>query len=336
MKHRKQATMQDIAELAGVSLSTVSRSLRDSPLVKPEVKALIQALAEKQGYSVNLNARKLRQKRSNTIAVVLDFQSFPRSRLSDPFMFQLLADVANALGSRDKDLLLCSPSVEKKHAYQSILNSKGADGIIFLGHGERYDYFKALAKTGAPFVAWGATSDSESYCCIGSDNYRGGQLVAEHFSLLKSPRSLFVGLGGQHIEMQQRWEGFRDSLRSRHLDSDVQRIILPDLSFESAERAFNTWLQTASLPNAIFAATDLVALAILSVLKRQDIKVPSAVSVVGFDDIALASYGAPTLSTIRQNTQLAGEELVNAVLSAIDGRAPKSKIIPVELIMRET
>jgi DNA-binding LacI/PurR family transcriptional regulator len=136
--------------------------------------------------------------------------------------------------------------------------------------------------------------------------------------------------------MQQRWEGFRDSLRSRHLESDVQRIILPDLSFESAERAFNTWLQTASLPNAIFAATDLVALAILSVLKRQDIKVPSAVSVVGFDDIALASYGAPTLSTIRQNTQLAGEELVNAVLSAIDGRAPKSKIIPVELIMRET
>lgn len=332
-----QVGMREIAELAGVSLSTVSRALRDSPLVKPELKSLIQSLAVKHGYSVNLNARKLRQRKSNTIAVVLDFTTFPGARVSDPFLFQMLSDVANALGKRDMDLLLCSPTVEARHDYQSILTSKGADGIIFLGQGERDRYFRQLAKTGAPFVAWGASVDGQPYCCIGSDNFYGGQLAAKRFVSMRDPRPLFVGLGDQHLEMKRRWSGFCEGIHSKYPGVEVDRIVLPDITFESAERAVQSWLQTAQQPpNAIFAATDIVALAVLSVLKRMDVKVPADVAVVGFDDLAQASYSVPSLTTIRQNTELASELLVEAILSAVDGGKPQSAVVPVELIMRET
>jgi len=337
-KKKKDAapiSMRDIARLAGVSTSTVSRALQGSHLVTDETTAAVRKLAAKHGYVVNSNASKLRRRRSNTVAVVVDFQSLPGGRLSEPFHFQLLANLANALGQREQDLLLCSPVVERQHSYQLMLASKGADGIIFLGQGGRDPAFRELARSGAPFVVWGAPARGQPYCCVGSDNAAGGRLAARRFTDVGRRRPLFIGLGDEHLEIRQRWEGFCKELKPRACVP--QRLVLPDLSFDSAVRHVSAWMRDAKqAPDAIFAASDTIALAVLSVLRRLGIRVPEAVSVIGFDDVVQASYSTPALTTIRQNIGRASELLVDALLLAVEGRKPKPASIPVDLVVRET
>ena len=149
-------TMDHIATLTNLSKATVSRALRDSPLVTGETKALVVEAARKCGYTVNKNAKRLRDKRTNTIAIALDFPSYPGQRISDPFIFELLTDIVNALSVREQDVLLCSPGVDSALSYQNILGAKSADGIIFLGQGDKEEILEDLAKLKAPFVVWGA------------------------------------------------------------------------------------------------------------------------------------------------------------------------------------
>jgi DNA-binding LacI/PurR family transcriptional regulator len=329
-----KTSMRDIAMLSGTSMATVSRTLSGSPQVTDETREAVLKIAAQHGYVVNRNARKLRQRRSNTVAVVADFKSMPGGRLSEPFHFQLLADLVSALGRREQDLLLCSPGVERQHAYQMMLAAKGADGIIFFGHGGRDAAFRELARVGAPFVVWGAPKPGLPYCCIGSDNAGGGSLAARRFLELRRRQPLFVGLGDEHLEMRQRWEGFRKELRTA---AAPRRIVLPDLSFESAVQHVEAWLRQATdTPDAIFAASDTIALATLAVLRRLGLDVPKAVSVIGFDDVAEASYSTPALSSIRQDTARASALMVEALLAAIDGQKAKPVRIPVQLVLRET
>jgi DNA-binding LacI/PurR family transcriptional regulator len=336
-KNGLPANMRDIARLAGVSIATVSRALQNNPLVSTETRDAILEVAAKHGYVVNRNARKLRQRKSNTIAAVVDFQSLPGGRISEPFHFQMLADLAVALGKRDQDLLLCSPSVDQQHSYQLMLASKGADGVIFFGQGGREPFFRELTEAGAAFVVWGAPAKGQPYCCIGSDNTDGGRQAAAHFIARGRKRPLFIGLGDEHLEMRHRYEGFARKFETLRPGSQVQRLLLPNLLFTTAVAAITEWLdRTRQLPDAVFAASDTIGLAMLSVLQRRGVRVPEAVSIVGFDDVVQASYSTPTLSSIRQDTALATELLVQSLLSAIDGGAPKRATVPVELVVRET
>src|SRR5689334_18282835 len=131
--------MDDIARLAGVSKPTVSRALRDSPLVTDETKQPIREIAQRHGYDINRNAANLRRQRTDTIAVIIDFPALPEHRLSDPFHFELLANIANALTVRQQDVLLCSPGSAHNGGYAHLLANKGVDGIIFLGDSGRHD-----------------------------------------------------------------------------------------------------------------------------------------------------------------------------------------------------
>jgi DNA-binding LacI/PurR family transcriptional regulator len=338
MKKNKKPTapvsMRDIAALAGVSMSTVSRALRGSSLVTEPTREAVLKLAAGYGYVVNSNARKLRQRRSNTVAVVVDFRSLPGGRLSEPFHFQMVADLVNALGEREQDLLLCSPAVERRHAYQLMLASKGADGIIFFGQGGRDDDFRELAGSGAPFVVWGAPARGQAYCCIGSDNAAGGAMAALRFIALGRRSPLFVGLGDEHLEIRKRWEGFCKGLKPA---CTPRRLVLPDLSFDSALHHVDAWIRDArQAPDAIFAATDTIALAVIAVLRKLGMRIPEAVSVIGFDDVAQASYSTPALSSIRQDTVRASRMLVDALLDAVEGGRPKPATIPVTLVIRDT
>jgi DNA-binding LacI/PurR family transcriptional regulator len=134
-RKQKLTSMDDIARLANVSKPTVSRALKDSPLINPETKKRILSLARQHGYSVNWNARKLRTNRSNTVAVVMHLPPQASETAAAPFFFQLLNDVARGLWIRHHDVLLCAPESDDPYAYESMIASKRADGIIFFGQG---------------------------------------------------------------------------------------------------------------------------------------------------------------------------------------------------------
>lgn len=323
--------MDDIARLAGVSKPTVSRALQDSPLVSDETKQRILEIARRHGYVVNRSAQNLRRQRTDTIAVVIDFPHLPENRLSDPFHFELLGNIANALSVRQQDVLLCSERSAHQGGFEHMLANKGVDGIIFLGQSALHEEFRSLVKAGVPFVVWGAHRADAGYCILGSDNPTGGKLVAQRFRALKRKRPMFLGPRG-HLEIEQRRVGFVEAW-----GGGVEELDVPDLSFIASRNAMLDRLDSGKpAPDALFAGSDTMAMGALSALRDRGITVPEACSVCGYDDSPAAVHHAPPLTTVRQDTRLAGAILVERLMQLIQGTAAAPVLLPTDLVVRGT
>lgn len=336
MTKKRTVTMDDIARLANVSKPTVSRALSGSPLVRETTKNRVLSVAQKHGYAVNRNAQKLRRKRTNTIAVSLDFRSHQQGHISDPFMFDLLAGVSEALGDRNQDLLLCAPNHNDAEAFQKILWSRGSDGFIILGQGHREEMLNAFAATGAPMVVWGAGAETAPYCVVGSDNHLGGRLAGEYLLRRGRRRMVFVG-DTSFREIGLRFSGMKSAIDGHDGDIRTDCIELHNFSYEAAYEAANRYLDvTEDRPDGIFAFSDTVAMAFISAFRDAGLRVPDDVSVVGYNDIPSAAYFKPRLTTVRQDIHQAGRVLAAKLMRIIDGEAPSSSVIKTELIVRET
>ncbi len=336
MSEKRAVTMDDIARLARVSKPTVSRALNNSPLVKKKTRDHVLAVAHEQGYAVNRNAQKLRRKRTNTIAVSLDFGSHQQGHIADPFMFELLAGVSEALGDQNQDLLLCAPRHNDADDFQRILWSRGADGFIILGQGHREEMLKEFAATGAPMVVWGAGADDAEYCVVGSDNFLGGKLAGQHL-LRKGGRHLvFVG-DTSFREIGLRYAGMQRAADERPYDVRTDCIELHSFSYDAAYEAANRYLDvTENRPDGLFASNDTVAMAFISAFRDAGIDVAGEISVVGYNDIPTAAYFTPRLTTIRQDIYQAGRVLVAKLMRILDGETPGSALIRTQLITRQT
>ena len=336
MHGKRAVTMDDIARLARVSKPTVSRALSGSPLVKEQTKNKVLAVAHQQGYAVNKNAQKLRRKRTNSIAVSLDFLSHRQGHISDPFMFDLLAGVSEALGDQNQDLLLCAPNHNDTDSFQKILWSRGADGFIILGQGHREEMLNEFAATGAPLVVWGAGAEKAPYCVVGSDNFRGGRLAGQYLLQKGRRRLVFVG-DTSFREIGLRFSGLKSVAEESSRDVRTDCVELLDFSYESAYEAAIRYLKvTLDRPDGVFAFSDTVALAFISAFQDAGIRVPEDVSVVGYNDIPSATYFSPKLTTIRQDIHQAGRVLVAKLMRILNGETPNSAAIKTELIERET
>jgi DNA-binding LacI/PurR family transcriptional regulator len=336
MTEKRAITMDDIARLAKVSKPTVSRALSDSPLVNKDTRDHVLSVANKHGYAVNRNAQKLRHKKTNTIAVSMDFLSHRQNHISDPFMFELLAGVSEALGDRNQDLLLCAPNHNDTNAFQQILMSRGADGFIVLGQGHREEMLSEFAETGAPMVVWGAAPKDANYCVVGSDNFLGGQLAGRHFIEKGRRHLLFVG-DPSFREIGLRRQGLQHAADESDHEIAVDDIELHSFSYESAIVAANRYLDVIETrPDAVFAFNDSTAMAFISAFRDAGISVPGKVSIIGYNDIPSAAYFSPPVTTITQDIHQAGRVLVAKLMRILDGETPASALIKTELVVRGT
>ena len=336
MKEKRPVTMDDIARIARVSKPTVSRALSDSPLVKSATREHVLAVARKHGYAVNRNAQKLRHKRTNTIAVSLDFRSHQQNHISDPFIFELLAGVAEALGDLNQDLLLCAPDHNDADAFHQMLLSRGADGFIVLGQGHREDMLESFAETGAPLVVWGAPSEHTKYCVVGSDNYLGGQLAAQYFIRKSRQRFLFFG-DTTFREIQLRRDGLADAAAAHDPGIPIDTVSLNDFSYEAAFETAKEYLaSTDAMPDAVFAFSDTAAMAFVCAFRDAGVQVGKDASIVGYNDIPSAAYFSPPVTTIKQDIHQAGKQLVSSLMQLLDGIPTRSSTIRTELIVRQT
>ncbi|HJP69185.1 MAG TPA: LacI family DNA-binding transcriptional regulator [Sphingomicrobium sp.] len=325
--------MDDIARLANVSKPTVSRVLNNSPLVSLETRERVLAVAREQGYSVNRNAQKLRQLHTGTIAVLLDFGSHRMGRIGDPFIFELLAGVSEALSIRNQDLLLSPPGVTDARRCAELIQARIADGIIFLGQGGREPMLRELARSGHPFVVWGAVDRADPYCAVGSDNRLGGTLAGDLFARRGARRWLFVG-DTNHLEIRLRYEGMKE-VADAH-GAEVERLPVPDMAFNSVHAAAGSWLRDNAPPDAVFAFSDTAAMAVISAFKSAGLTAPDDYSLVGYNDIPPAAHFTPAITTIEQETHLAGAILVEKLMQQLEGVRAQSTILPTRLILRET
>ena len=320
-------TMADLARLAGVSAITVSRALADSPLVSPDTATRIKALAQQHGYAFNVSARNLRLRRSMTVAVVVEMQPSVERQMSGPYPLDLLGGITQELTSSGYSVLLTSLKEPP------LPNVKAADGVILLGQGAHEDAMHAVRRWGRPMVVWGAVSRHESEVVVGSDNRRGGALAAERFLALGRRRPVFLG-DTAHGEFAERLEGFTDTLARHALAPIVPEI--RGLTVSAGAGAVHALLDAHPQFDALFAASDLLAIGAIRALIERGRRVPEDVSVIGYDNTPLGATYVPPLTSVHQNFSDAGVLLARKVRTMIEGRPVESEMLPTNLVIRGT
>ena len=334
---KERATSFDIAHMAGVSQSTVSRALSNSPLVNAETREKIQRIARELNYKVDKNASNLRKQRSNTIALLLFEDPTSDESMINPFFLAMLGSITRASAKAGYDLLVSFQNMDDDwHAEYE--DSNKADGIILLGYGDYLNYrqkLSQLAEQGTHFVRWGAHDKDYPGISVGCDNFAGGKLITEHLIALGYKTFTFVGDAGTHApEFLARYQGYVDALAAHHLSQQVQLQLDANSTEAAGEAVVTRLIQERQLPRAFVCASDIIALGVLNALHRNGIAVPEDVAVVGYDNIPVASYATPAVTTIQQNTKLAGELLVSALLKTIANQQVDDYLMPAELIVR--
>ncbi len=320
-------TMADLARVAGVSAITVSRALRESPLVNPETRQRIRAIAEQYGYAFNVSARNLRLRRSMTVAVVVEMKPTLERQMSGPYPLDLLGGITQELTSSGYSVLLTSLQGG------SLPNVQAADGVILLGQGANEDAMHVVQRWGRPMVVWGAVSRHESQIVVGSDNRRGGALAAERFIALGRSRPVFLG-DPAHGEFAERLEGFTRALAQYGITP--QQPAVEGFTVNAGAEVVHALLERQPQIDALFAASDLLAIGAIRALIERGRRVPEDVSVIGYDDTPLGATYVPPLSSVHQNFVDAGVLLARKIRQLIDGQAPHSETLPTHLVLRAT
>ncbi|MEL7721520.1 LacI family DNA-binding transcriptional regulator [Citromicrobium bathyomarinum] len=330
-------TSFDIAYRAGVSQPTVSRALRGDKSVSQATREKIERIARELNYAVDRNASSLRTQRTNTIALLFFEDPTPDESMINPFFLSMLGSITRACGNRGLDLLISFQRMEDDW-HVKYQDSKRADGLILLGYGDYTLYAERLAqlvKAGTHFARWGSVSSDSSGATVGSDNIDAGRLVGEHFIERGRRKVAFLGHADEHYpEFAHRYQGLCEALRSNGVQPD------PALQFdavtwdEAGYAAARRLIESGAAFDAVFAASDVIAIGAMRALDEAGLSVPGDVAVVGFDNIPAASMTHPPLSTIMQDTQGAGELLVETLLAHIEGSDPPPTRLPTRLIVR--
>jgi DNA-binding LacI/PurR family transcriptional regulator len=328
--------MADIARLSGVSKPTVSRVLNGSPLVAEATRERVLAVVREHDYRINRTAQRLRQTRAESIGVVLDFGSYRGGRIADPFVFDLLAGVSDALAAHRLDLLLLPPRQrESSRYYHDQVAARMVDGFIFLGQGVRDPMLVELAQLSVPFVVWGAVDPAQPYCAVGSDNQLGGRLAAAHFVRGARRNWLFVGDPAQ-AEVRLRFEGLKDGASDLAGPVATGCLRCTEMSYLATYREVSAYLEESPAPDAVFAYSDTAAMAVIAAFRQAGLEAPRDYALVGYNNLPQSAHFTPAITTIEQQTQIAGTMLVEKLVEAIGGGQPGSTLLPTRLIVRAT
>jgi DNA-binding LacI/PurR family transcriptional regulator len=332
---KRRLQMADIARLAGVSTSTVSRALSGSKLVNQETRDRVLELARSLKYTINIGAQNLRLKQNRTVGVVIPAVSdtHARQHLTDPFFLGMLGSLADALTEQGFDMLLSRVDADQLDSAAQPYDTGRVIGVILIGQWRHHDQLNQMAARGVPIVVWGAQLPQQLYCTVGGDNVTGGLLATRH--LLQQGRRRIAFLGDVNFpEADLRFQGYCQALREVGLAPDPQLHASVSFLPEGGAEGVQELVRRHAQYDALFACSDLLAMTAINSLRALGRSVPHDVAVAGYDDIELSSYFHPPLTTVRQPMADAGRALVSTLLELAEGRSATSQQLPTELIVR--
>jgi DNA-binding LacI/PurR family transcriptional regulator len=328
-------TMSELAKLAGVSESTVSRALTNNTLIAEATRSRIQQIARETGFAVNPVASSLRSRRSNIVSVLITLVHERNQHVSDPFMMAMLAHIADALSEAGYDMLLSKVSVHEDAWIEQIFRARRPAGALLIGQSFEHAAIERAAQAGLPLVVWGARLPRQSYVTVGTDNAQGGQLATSHLIQAGCRRIVFLGEPSLP-EVSLRLKGYHAAHKQAGLP-EIPGLIVPCGFDPAAAAAAAEALVGGPIQfDGIVASSDVIAMTAVRALHSAGRQVPADVAVVGFDDVEMAAYVTPSITTIRQNLAGGARLLVKTLIELMAGQTVKSIVLPAELVVRET
>ena len=323
--------MRDVAEQAGVSVTTVSHVINNSRPVNPDTRDRVEQAMQVLGYQPNVLARSLRRGKTHTIGVILPDNA-------NPYFAEVVRGIEDTTFTQGYSVILCNSDndLDKEHLYTNVLIEKQVDGIIFVAAGLSEENISNLQKRGVPSVLVDRQVGGVQLDSVFADNQAGGFLATNHL----------VGLGHNSIacitgprgvrSSSERVAGYRQALDAAGIKSNPDWVVEGDFQYQSGFAAAKQMMQDGKSPSAIFACNDLMAIGAYRFAHENQLRIPRDISIIGFDDIRLAEFTNPPLTTVRQSKDRMGTRAAELLLERIgNGKIEiRQEIVSVQLVVR--
>jgi DNA-binding LacI/PurR family transcriptional regulator len=328
---KRQVTLDEVAERAGVSRSAASRAINNAPNVSRAKREAVQRAVDALGYVPNATARALATQQAGS--VVLAISGEDPALFADPFFAEVVVGISSVLEETDLELVLSLATSRRGQArLEQLLRTRQADGVMLMSLREN-DPLAALAQQAdVPVVFGGRPLGFEPSYYVDADNRGGARAATEH--LISTGRTRIATITGRLDEGAgtARCQGFQDALAIAGLDAS--RVVQGDFAEDGGAKAMVELLARWPDLDGLFVASDQMAIGALRVLREAGKAVPDDVAVVGFNDISGARHTVPPLTTVHQPIQALGREMARMLLAVLAGEQPSPLILPTRLVVR--
>ena len=328
----RQPSIKDIARLARVSHPTVSRALQNSPLVNVKTAERIRRIAKESGYRASAVARGLVTRRTRTIGLVV-------TTVADPFTSEVVSGIEQTANDHGYCVFLADSNAdpERERKVVQAFAEQRVDGIIVTSSRVGALYLPLLEEMRVPIVLLndqhpGAFVHSVMIC-----NQEGSRMVAEHLAGLGHRRIAYIGDQFGYQSDTERFAGYREALDAAGIPLLSELVVRGDGKPEAGMRAMDALLALSDPPTAVCCYNDMTALGAMRAIHMHGLRVPEEISVVGFDDLFVASYTQPPLTTVRQPMRRMGQLAMENLIKLMSGQESVVRIkVKAELVVRES
>jgi len=331
-------TLKNIAREVGVSVTTVSRALAGYSDVAASTRQRIEQVAEEMGYTPNITAQRLQKQRTDMLGFIMPTFG---PRFSDPFFSEFIAGIGNKAAVHDYDLLVSThaPDSEgEQKAYLRAVKRGWVDGLIVVRTREDDARIQLLCERDFPFVAFGRTSDELEFPYVDEDSETGMRLLVQHFIDLGHKRIALIAPPSGLMFGHYRLQGYYDTMGDNNLPAPPEWVVEGDMTQRGGAEAVKSLLALDPLPTAIIGGNDLMAIGAINSIHQQGSRVGRDIAVGGFDDIPLAAYTSPPLTTIHQPIYEIGQKTCAMLIDVVNGRPPHNPntLLTPTLVVRES
>lgn len=339
-------TIRDVARVCGVSVATVSYVINGTRVLRQETRDRVQQAMEEMNYTPSAVARSLLSKRVHTLGVhcsVVQADQF----ITNPYAAGILSGILNRAQQEEFDVTLFTNRWENVQTSASALRDGRTDGMIALAPPLHCDMIEGLAGLHLPIVAI-ASQPHDGIATVDVDNFAGAHLATRHLIELGHRRIGAIMGNDDMASFEPRLRGFREALCEANIECSAEHVIVShfdgSLAFEQARQMLQAQNPTQqprrACPTAICAGNDAIAIQIIEAARSLNLRVPEELSVIGFDDLPMASVVRPNLTTIRQPLRAIGERAASLLIEQMRGQPPKNEnfvhLLPPELVVRQS
>jgi LacI family sucrose operon transcriptional repressor len=309
--------IKEVARRAGVSIATVSRVINNTTPVSEAVKKRVEDIINETGYRPNSLAKELQNHKTNTIGVIISVAVLDINSLGST-----INAITDILKCKGYSIMLANSRFDSKEEldYFKVFQEKRVDGILYFAVNFTEEHYYLLKKYPIPIVMIGQENEFLDFPCVLHDNYHAAKHITEYLIQMGHKEIGYIGLPEYDAAAgKERRKGFETAMRLNNLQINPAYVSEGDFSIESGYTGMKTIIeQSVVKPSAVFASTDFMALGAMHYLSEIGYRIPDDISIVGFDDVDVAAYLNPPLTTIHSDNNAAGRQAATLLLQILE------------------